>query len=277
MTCFRPRPAWRDKEPNANGKHQITFSRRTSQLEHDYLIPCGKCGGCTADKRMEWGIRMYHESITANTSTFLTLTYSDDYLPADGKISVDHARNFLQRTRDKLGPIRYYLTGEYGDKTKRPHYHALIFNEDFCDDRYEYSNGLYGSHTLDHLWGRGIVQAAPVSLGTAFYTAGYASKKLNDSDTFNIMSRRPPIGYDWAMQNLDTANRTGTTVIEGQEFPIPKTYFKWHTPSMFRPQPIDLSVTQGNRAEHTREFTSEELRNKEAHYNASQNLRQETL
>lgn len=28
----------------------------------------------------------------------------------------------------KLHPIRYFACGEYGTKTKRPHYHALIFN-----------------------------------------------------------------------------------------------------------------------------------------------------
>ena len=41
----------------------------------------------------------------------------------------------MKRLRKKLHPlkIRFFHCGEYGDKTRRPHYHALIFGYSFPD------------------------------------------------------------------------------------------------------------------------------------------------
>jgi hypothetical protein len=56
-------------------------------------------------------------------------------LPADGSLDVSHFQKFMKRLRDRIKPlkIRFFHCGEYGDLTRRPHYHALIFGYDFPD------------------------------------------------------------------------------------------------------------------------------------------------
>jgi hypothetical protein len=43
----------------------------------------------------------------------------------------------MKRLRKKIQPlkIRFFHCGEYGDKTRRPHYHALIFGYGFPDKK----------------------------------------------------------------------------------------------------------------------------------------------
>jgi hypothetical protein len=50
-------------------------------------------------------------------------------VPEDGSLNVAHFQKFMKRLRDRIKPlkIRFFHCGEYGDKTRRPHYHALIF------------------------------------------------------------------------------------------------------------------------------------------------------
>jgi len=87
--------------------------------------------------------------------------------------------------------IRYYLVGEYGDETHRPHYHAALF----------------GVSTLDtapgECWEYGLHHVGDLTLQSAQYVAGYVTKKLTNHDNplldgrhpeFARMSLRPGIG-----------------------------------------------------------------------------------
>ena len=67
---------------------------------------------------------MEHEA-----SCFITLTYNDENLPNPPVVSKREAQLFIKRLRKLLYPklFRYYIVGEYGDKSNRPHYHALLF------------------------------------------------------------------------------------------------------------------------------------------------------
>jgi len=87
---------------------------------------------------------------------FITLTYSDEHLPSDNSLHLEHFQNFMKRLRKKYGEnIRFYHCGEYGEQTQRPHYHACIFNFDFEDKkiwRRANGNNLYNSESLSKLW-----------------------------------------------------------------------------------------------------------------------------
>ena len=224
MPCFNPRPAWRSDLPNNNGKHEMRF-----QFRHDKsfeLLPCGTCEGCRASQKRDWAVRIAHESTSWQRNCFVTLTYDEANCPE--KINPVHPRNFIKRLRHHSDrPIRYYITGEYGEKTHRPHYHAIIFNEDFLGGAYEISEQLYGNKILDGIWKKGSTAISEFTFATAMYVAGYTAKKINDPDTFSLQSRIPPLGKNWVREHHDNIRRNKNVVINGQEFPVPKVYFQW--------------------------------------------------
>lgn len=268
MPCYKSRPAWKSTLPH-QGKHSINFKFR-SDREPDYFIDCGKCQGCLARARSDWATRIYHESTCWDRNAFLTLTYDDDHLPEDGKIRKDDIQWFIRKLRKESNrPIRYYACGEYGEKTGRPHYHAIIFNEDFLNSRHQYAinDSMYGNSELQRTWGHGQVTVAQFNLARAKYTAGYVTKKINDTDTFALMSRRPPIGREWLKRNHDNIRRNKTIVIDGQEHPIPRAYMNW----MRGVEEFD-HIKEVMR-EKVKPLNDQKLRAKEAHYMSKQNLR----
>jgi len=189
----------------------------------DYYIPCGKCDGCTISRSQAWAIRIFHESQMHERNCFLTLTYKD----APEKINRADPQKFIKRLRRSNQKIRYFLTGEYGEQTRRPHYHAIVFGEDYLGGAYDIDTNLYGNVFIDERWGHGSVSIGALTVASAMYVAGYCNKKIGDSDTFAIMSRNPPIGTTWVRQHADNLRRNEQVVINGQSMPIPKTYLNW--------------------------------------------------
>ena len=266
MTCYSPRPANQDDEPNLNGKRPLIFSILGSQRDAKYQIPCGKCNGCKADSAQDWGVRIFHESMVHERSAMLTLTYDNDHLPIDGNLDKKHVQDFMKRLR-KLYKVRYVATGEYGDKTKRPHYHVALFGEDFMGGGTRPdTNGMYSNPELDRVWSMGAATAIPITPASAFYVAGYVNKKIGDPDTFALQSRKPPIGRPWLDRNFHLLPARGTVMVGGRERPIPKKYLEWypeeldHIKANRRPinrDLIELSNLEKNR-EHIKQLLQEE-------------------
>lgn len=219
---------------------------------------------------------MYHEAQSYDQNSFLTLTYDEDNCPEYiNKLDLDR---FLARLRKKL-KVRYFITGEYGDQTHRPHYHAIIFGHDFRGGRFTYriNDELWGNQQLNGTWSHGQITIGDFSAATAMYVAGYTAKKITDKDTFHIMSRRPPIGWRWAMENQDQLRRLEFVVVEGRKLPIPKVYLEWGNRSKYRPGEVELDGVKANRQSHTKELWQEELRAKEANNAARRQLRTEKI
>lgn len=111
--------------------------------------------------------------------------------------------------------VRYYMCGEYGDKTHRPHYHAIVFGWMPGDLLALLGKpGLFVSPTLSKLWPYGYHTVARVDPECVSYVAGYVDKKLdgarmqwaenNVAPEYVRMSRNPGIGRDYAEQYLDS-------------------------------------------------------------------------
>ena len=188
------------------------------------MIPCGKCDGCAADRALEWAIRIHNEAQGHERNAFLTLTYKE----APDSLKREHLQTFLKRVRHhSKRPVRYFACGEYGEKTRRPHYHMVLFGEDFLGGAKPITEQLYSNPILDGLWGHGFANIGSLTPASAAYTAGYCNKKLNDPDTFSLMSRRPPLGREWLKRNYREVIARKTVIMDGQEYPIPSVYVKW--------------------------------------------------
>lgn len=201
MACFHPLTAWR--QPGGN----IIISKRIQYPEREQLaLPCGRCIGCRRDNAKAWALRCTLEDQVHAHTAFTTLTYSNDNLPPT--LSKHHLALFLKRLRKNAAgrPIRFFASGEYGETTARPHYHALLF-------------GLSGlpsatDHELvERSWGLGHTRTEPCTPARINYIAGYVAKKIGadrapahdrtDPTTGEVyryqppfiqMSRRPGIG-----------------------------------------------------------------------------------
>lgn len=224
MACYKPVLCWKLPEDGT----LISFTPQRPPYEH-LRIACGKCTGCRADQSLMWSVRAYHESTEHFKNSFITLTYDDENLPHDGKIVKRDLQLFFKKLRKQLSPqkIRYIACGEYGEQTHRPHYHAIIFGEDFRQGKVDINHQLYTNEALSQIWGKGVISIAPVTMSSICYVCGYVYKKIADKDTFSLMSRRPGIGHNWLDKYKSDLLRTGSVTIEGREYPIPKRYLDW--------------------------------------------------
>lgn len=278
MGCFYPIDAWRSKEPNESGRRPMVFNPLKGQ-DDPLQLPCGKCNGCRADQAMEWAVRLYHESLLHKQCSFLTLTYDDDHLPDDGKINKRHLQLFFKRMRRAGYKLRYFACGEYGEQTHRPHYHAIIFGQDFINEKSDLSADLYENLRVTRLWGHGQVVIGTPSPGAFFYVAGYCHKKIGDSDTFTVMSTVPALGYEFFVKYRDDMIRNETVICEGREFPIPKAYFRMDNKSNVC-WLDDLSLVKDNRRAMMRErgpVSSRGLEARELLMKSKLSLRNEVL
>jgi len=216
-------------------------------------VPCGGCIGCRLDHARSWAIRCVHESQMHQDNCFLTLTYDNEHIPEGGTLVKKHFQDFMKRLRFHVEPkeIRYFHCGEYGSKTFRPHYHALIFGWDFPDKRLfqvKDGNRLYTSKQLTKIWGLGHASIGAVTFQSAGYVARYITKKITgapaqehyeriDTETGEIiqlqpeyvtMSRRPGIGREWFNKygSTDLHYAEDCVIIEGKRYKIPRYYDK---------------------------------------------------
>lgn len=154
------------------------------------LVPCGKCEHCQQSKRMSVVQRMELESIMYDSYPFfLTLTYDPKCKDFDNNLHKEHIQKWLKRVRIKLQrdgyehTIRYAACGEYGTdpkKTKRPHYHVIIWN---CKlgGKFDY---WYYYHLFKDSWHSGFITMRQIDLKnskTFFYSTKYL-KKMYDKE-----------------------------------------------------------------------------------------------
>lgn len=148
---------------------------------------CGQCLPCRINKRREWASRIMLESKAHAKSCFVTLTYDDKHLPftIEGRPTLrpEDVTLWLKRFRKSLcgRPIRYFLVGEYGDTTQRPHYHLVMFNVDKDD-----------LPKIRATWNLGSrVEVEDLLPERAQYAAGYTTKKMTKKDDPRLDGRYP--------------------------------------------------------------------------------------
>lgn len=199
------------------------------EIRDEVTVPCGKCPECAKRRASEWSYRLTKESQLHNIAHFVTLTYA----PAQLKRSVNglptlnkrDCQLWLKRLRkhpDNKGIfIRYYLAGEYGGITKRPHYHAIIFGP--------------SARSLQATWTLGSIHIGNVEGASIGYTLKYISKGRTvpafDRDDrekeFSLMSKKMGLNYvtpqmvNW---HNATNDRMFITIEDGRKISMPRYY-----------------------------------------------------
>lgn len=144
-------------------------SAEASEAAQVLKLPCGRCIGCNVRQARDWAVRCCLEAAEHEETAFVTLTYDDDHLPERNLIQKGHLSGWLKRVRARLSPrrVRFFACGEYGETTKRPHYHALLF-------------GVRDNPSLQSSWPFGFVRVDPCTPAAISYVAGYVGKKIGD-------------------------------------------------------------------------------------------------
>lgn len=235
MTCYHPIKGFRTPDG-------VVFNELS---RHDIIgridISCGRCQGCRARRARDWQIRCVHEAQCWSENCFLTLTYSDENLPPDGSLDHRHFQLFMKRVREHFKQrVRFFMCGEYGPQTLRPHYHALLFNCDFRDRKIAGKSGsgfsFYSSEVLTKLWGYGHATVQDMSSQTAGYCSSYVFDKITGDlasahygvrkPEYCACSLKPGIGALWFEEFGRDKSRQDFVVHDGRETAPPKYYDK---------------------------------------------------
>ena len=239
MACYSPLRAFRSRE-RVDGKRALVFNPTHGYADMKVMLPCGQCIGCRLEKSRQWAMRCVHEASLHGENCFITLTYSDEYLPPLGSLDREAFPLFMKRLRKRFQPqrIRFYSSGEYGEKTQRPHYHALLFGFDFPDKIFLRKRGEYdcwNSPILEKLWPFGLSEIGSVTFASAQYCAGYMMKKVTGDlaeahyarvnphtgeigyleREYATMSRRPGVGRAWIDKFKEEVYRHDNVIISG--------------------------------------------------------------
>lgn len=273
MACFKPLTAFQTESG------EVVFNE-VGNIRRELSLPCGQCIGCRLERSRQWAVRCMHEAQMHEYSCFITLTYDDESVPVDGSLRYSDYQQFMKRLRARatrarqrrlrgntvkelrhesdIGrnderclfserEIRFYMAGEYGETTGRPHFHAILFGVFFADrtpiGRSPAGDDLFTSATLADVWNRGHVSLGDANFKTAAYVARYCCSKVtgeladehykrvsSDGEVywiqpeFNHMSLKPGIGVPWFKKFWRDVYPSDTVIVNGRECKPPKSY-----------------------------------------------------
>lgn len=176
--------------------------------ENKMSFPCGKCLPCKTRRVSGWSFRLLKEADRSDSALFVTLTYNTDHVPITNKgymsLNKRDLQLFFKRLRTETDrstkntiwdkKIKYYAVGEYGGKSKRPHYHIILYNAEY--------------HNIEAAWKKGSIHYGQLTPASCAYTLKYISKDstipehANDDrlPEFSLMSKR--LGDNYLTQKM---------------------------------------------------------------------------
>lgn len=185
--------------------------------------------------------------------------------------------------------IKSFHSGEYGEATPdndfiaRPHYHAILFNFKFKDQKFfreKEGIPLFTSDYLNHKWGMGKNNSiGAVTFESAAYVARYVVKKITgqkadehylttDPTTGEIyflqpeyatMSRRPGIGKAWYDEFKSDCYPSDSISIRGAIQRPPKYYDYLCEMESYAPIDVIKEQRKTNAMKHRKDNTPERL------------------
>lgn len=155
---------------------------------------------------------------------FLTLTYSDEFLPSNGSLKPEDLTLFNKRLRKDLGDrkIKFYACGEYGEIHGRPHYHGIYYGLTRLD-----------FDLVEKCWGMGRVHLGTVTSKSINYVTAYITKKLwgdvgkevYGEKLFPFSRMSKGLGLQWCMDNKIQLLADLGLRRQGKIVPMPRYYY----------------------------------------------------
>ena len=244
MQCFSPYMV-KNKHTSLHGTNKVT------------PVPCGQCINCKKRRSRHWVFRLNEEAKISSSAAFLTLTYENAPISTNGfptLVKKDY-QDFIKRLRllaptsKKETRIKYYACGEYGSKTYRPHYHAILFN---------LPHNLINNPTQVYdTWKHGHIMIAPNNEKTTNYVAGYITKQTFErrdhydinsglitaddrQQEFSLMSKNMGLSYlTPEIKKFYRDTKTFVIVKENGELISMPRYYKNH---IFSPEELTQNV-----------------------------------
>ena len=145
----------------------------------------------------------------------------------------------MKRLRKKLHPqkLKYFACGEYGSKTERPHYHAIIFGyspeiKNLIPHKKPNGDVVYSDTLLERIWKNGQLTVGGVSSDSIHYTTGYILKAnlkktalMAREKEFILTSRG--LGKQYCEDHKEDLRELESVIANGVRSPIPRAYIKW--------------------------------------------------
>lgn len=207
-------------------------------------IPCGHCEGCRIDKLTLWRQRLTSEYIKQR-SAFLTLTYDDYHLKYNkGSVyptaDISDVGRFFDSLRHSIryhvskgfqipefctDRFKFFSVTEYGERTNRPHIHALVFGLDWIKF-YDF---------FEKTWKNGFVDCRPILKGGINYVLDYVQKQQFGESVLRKffdygceppkMTCSPGLGKEYFISQISNINKYGCMKIGNRFVPVP-SYWK---------------------------------------------------
>lgn len=289
--CTRPKPAHMKVDPKTRKNlGQSLIFHMPEGITHPHYkanyeklgLPCGHCPECLKGRALEWAIRNYcelHQS--PGPDWFITFTYDEEHLPADGSLDFKHMTDFIKRLR-KWYSLRYYYAGEYGTDTFRPHFHACLYGLDLDQSDFqvwatEDGQQTWVSEKLNKIWGHGRVVIGHLNMASIQYVTKYITKRVYGAESNdhyrrfdennkvyhltpenNRMSRKPALGtkfFEIYGKQYDCPELDWFVMEGGFKAPVPKHF----TRMMKETNPEAVELIKESRVKNARVRTDKEL------------------
>lgn len=166
-----------------------------------FQVACRYCWQCRSNRVWDWVGRAIAENETASRSFFVTMTYGhttklDEVLDERAtSLHYPDVQKWLKRIR-RQHAVRYIVTGEYGSRKGRAHWHALLFFRDtFPDVKLRFKYWGNRDFNTDPFWKEGLTEWDAFSPEGAKYVTKYMLKAEEEGGlTHAMLSKKPPLG-----------------------------------------------------------------------------------
>jgi len=177
-----------------------------------YEVACHKCWQCRENAINDWVGRNIAETKTSKAVHAVTLTYGRDMR---GEVNHERAslltysdvQKYLKRLRkvrrqddgSRHGyPVRYFVTGEFGSKKGRAHWHIMLYWQQWVPPF------VLDKNFMEQHWDHGWSYWTDPTPNAVRYNCKYIQKGMGEEDLERQghlgMSRKPPLGARYFQQ-----------------------------------------------------------------------------